>query len=46
VPDREGGRRSLQAGPERLGEEGTVELAAIVRYYTMLAVFMNACEAC
>lgn len=30
----------------RLGEEGTVELAAIVGYYTMLAVFMNACEAC
>jgi len=29
-----------------LGEEGTVELAAIVGYYTMLAVFMNACEAC
>ena len=31
---------------ERLGEEGTVELAAIIGYYTMLAVFMNACEAC
>jgi len=30
----------------RLGDEGTVELAAIVGYYTMLAVFMNACEAC
>ncbi|MDP9144483.1 MAG: carboxymuconolactone decarboxylase family protein [Actinomycetota bacterium] len=30
----------------RLGEEGTVELAAIVGYYTMLAVFMNACDAC
>jgi 4-carboxymuconolactone decarboxylase len=30
----------------RLGEEGTVELAAIIGYYTMLAVFMNACEAC
>ena len=29
-----------------LGEDGTVELAAIVGYYTMLAVFMNACEAC
>ncbi|HEY4606043.1 MAG TPA: carboxymuconolactone decarboxylase family protein [Acidimicrobiia bacterium] len=29
-----------------LGEEGTVELAAIVGYYTMLAVFMSACEAC
>jgi len=30
----------------RLGEEGTVELAAIVGYYSMLAVFMSACEAC
>ena len=30
----------------RLGEEGTVELAAIIGYYTMLALFMNACEAC
>jgi 4-carboxymuconolactone decarboxylase len=30
----------------RLGEEGTVELAAIVGYYTMLALFMSACEAC
>lgn len=31
---------------ERLGEEGVVELSAIVGYYTMLAVFMNAVEAC
>lgn len=31
---------------DRLGEEGTVELSAIVGYYTMLAVFMNAVEAC
>jgi len=30
----------------KLGEEGTVELAAIIAYYTMLAVFMNACEVC
>ena len=30
----------------RLGEEGTVELAAIIGCYTMLALFMNACEAC
>jgi AhpD family alkylhydroperoxidase len=30
----------------RLGDEGTVELAAIVGYYSMLAVFMSACEAC
>ncbi len=31
---------------DRLGEEGTVELAAVIGYYTMLAVFMSACEAC
>jgi 4-carboxymuconolactone decarboxylase len=30
----------------RLDEEGTVELAAIIGYYTMLALFMNACDAC
>lgn len=30
----------------RIGEEGTVELAAIIGYYTMLAIFMNAVEAC
>jgi len=30
----------------RLEEEGTVELAAIIGYYTMLALFMNACDAC
>lgn len=29
-----------------LGEEGVVELAATVGYYSMLAVFMNACEVC
>lgn len=29
-----------------LGEAGAVELAALVGYYTMLAIFMNACEAC
>jgi 4-carboxymuconolactone decarboxylase len=29
-----------------LEEEGTVELAAIIGYYTMLAVFMNACDVC
>jgi 4-carboxymuconolactone decarboxylase len=29
-----------------LEEEGTVELAAIVGYYTMLAVFMSACDVC
>jgi 4-carboxymuconolactone decarboxylase len=31
---------------DRLGEEGAVELSAIIGYYTMLAVFMNAVEAC
>jgi 4-carboxymuconolactone decarboxylase len=30
----------------RFGEEGVVELAAIVGYYSMLALFMSACEAC
>jgi 4-carboxymuconolactone decarboxylase len=30
----------------RLGEEGIVELAAVVGYYSMMAVFMSACEAC
>lgn len=28
------------------GEEGAVELAAIVGYYSMLAVFMKACDIC
>lgn len=36
----------FEAAWSRLGEEGTVELAAIIGYYTMLALFMNACEAC
>ena len=30
----------------RLGDSGVVELSAVVGYYTMMAVFMNACEAC
>jgi len=30
----------------RLGDAGVVELAAIIGYYTMMALFMNACEAC
>jgi len=30
----------------RLGEEGVVELAATIGYYSMLALFMNACEVC
>lgn len=30
----------------RLGEEGVVELAATIGYYSMMAVFMNACEVC
>ncbi len=37
---------SFQRARSLLGEEGTVELAAIIGYYTMLAVFMNACVAC
>lgn len=30
----------------RLGTEATVELAAVVGYYTMLALFMKACDVC
>ena len=30
----------------RLGEEGVVELLATVAYYSMMSVFMNACEVC
>ena len=30
----------------RFGDEGVVELAATVGYYSMMAVFMNACEVC
>ncbi|HSJ84607.1 MAG TPA: carboxymuconolactone decarboxylase family protein [Acidimicrobiia bacterium] len=37
---------TYRAAHSRLGEAGTVELAAIVGYYTMLALFMNAVEAC
>ena len=37
---------TFEKARSRLGDEGTVELAAIIGYYTMLAVFMNACEAC
>jgi 4-carboxymuconolactone decarboxylase len=40
------GSERFERARDRLGEEGTVELAAIIGYYTMLAVFMNACEAC
>jgi 4-carboxymuconolactone decarboxylase len=40
------GDDTFERARDRLGEEGTVELAAIIGYYTMLAVFMNACEAC
>ena len=31
---------------DRFGEPGAVELAATVGYYSMLAVFMNACDVC
>jgi len=37
---------TFETARSRLGEAGTVELAAIIGYYTMLALFMNACEAC
>lgn len=30
----------------KLGDAGVVELSAVIGYYTMMAVFMNACEAC
>ena len=40
------GEDTFASAIARFGEEGTVELAAIVGYYTMLALFMNACEAC
>lgn len=30
----------------RLGDDGVVELATTIGYYSMLAVFMNACEVC
>jgi 4-carboxymuconolactone decarboxylase len=30
----------------RLGDEGVVELAATIGYYSMIALFMNACEVC
>lgn len=38
--------RTYQSIHSRFGEAGTVEVAAIVGYYTMLALFMNAVEAC
>lgn len=34
------------AAEERLGREGVVELAAMIGYYSMLALFMGACEVC
>jgi len=37
---------TYRAAHSRLGEAGTVELAAVIGYYTMLALFMNAVEAC
>lgn len=38
--------RAFELLRSRLGEEGVVELAAIVGYYSMMAVFMSACDAC
>ena len=37
---------AFQAAEARLGQEGVVELAAMIGYYSMLAVFMGACEVC
>ncbi len=37
---------TFAAARERLGEEGVVELSAVVGYYSMLAVFMSACDVC
>ncbi|HEX6147964.1 MAG TPA: carboxymuconolactone decarboxylase family protein, partial [Acidimicrobiia bacterium] len=37
---------TFRSAHSRFGEAGTVELAAIIGYYTMLALFMNAVEAC
>lgn len=36
----------FEQAQSRLGEEGVVELAATIGYYSMLAVFMSACEVC
>lgn len=36
----------FQAVVDHFGEEGAVELAAIVGYYSMIAVFMMACDIC
>lgn len=40
------GETTFERARARLGEAGTVELAAIVGYYTMMALFMSACDAC
>lgn len=37
---------TFQAVVDGLSETGAVELAALVGYYSMLAIFMNACDAC
>ncbi|HEX9761696.1 MAG TPA: carboxymuconolactone decarboxylase family protein [Acidimicrobiia bacterium] len=37
---------TFDAMRSRLGDPGVVELSAVVGYYTMMAVFMSACEAC
>ncbi len=36
----------FRAVAARLGEPGVVELSALVGYYSMLAIFMSACDAC
>ncbi len=37
---------TFEAVQGRLGEAGTVELAAIVGYYSMIALVLGACDAC
>jgi len=37
---------TFSAVADRLGKDGVVELAAIVGYYSMLALFMKACDVC
>lgn len=36
----------FRAAAARLGEPGVVELSALIGYYSMLAIFMSACDAC
>lgn len=38
--------QTFQEARSRLGVEGVVELTTTIGYYTMLSLFMNACEVC